>query len=90
MHQDMDAFLARMEAMPAGYREGRYGNRRYGVTASASADGRRRWLFAAELGGPDRVSCNLYRLADGRAALRPCEMTAEKVIAFVLGFEASP
>ena len=83
----MDSFLAKFDALPAGYGEGRFAGRRYGVTLSASADGRRRWLYGEELGGPGRISCNLYRLADGQVALRPCEMPADTVIDFVLGFE---
>ncbi len=82
----MDRFLAKLGTLPPGASEGRFAGRRYGLTLSASADGRRRWLYAEERGGPGRVSANLYRLADGSTALRPCEMPAERVIDFVLGF----
>lgn len=82
----MDAFLARLAALPTGYSAGTCRDRRYGLTVGASADGRRRWLFAEELGGSDRISGNLYRLANGRALLKPCEMPAGKVVDFVLGF----
>jgi hypothetical protein len=60
--------------------------RRWGVTLSASDDGRRRWLWGEELGGPGRVSFNLYALGDRRVALRPCEMPEAWVIAFVLRY----
>jgi hypothetical protein len=43
-------------------------------------------LFARALAGGDVVSFNLYRLRSGEDSLRPCEMPAEKVVAFVLGY----
>ena len=86
VQDDQAAFVAALEALPRGYSEGRYDGRRYGVTIRRSADGRRWWLFGRELGGADVVSLNLYRTAGGRIALRPCEMPAEKVIAFVQGY----
>ena len=86
----MEAFLAKLDLLPVGHSEGSYAGRRYGVSLSASADGRRRWLYAEELGGADRVSCNVYLLGGGRPALRPCEMAADKVICFVLGLTNSP
>jgi hypothetical protein len=46
------------------------------------------WLYGKEPGGAGRVSVNLYRLAGGRMALRPCEMPAARVIAFVRGDRA--
>lgn len=79
----MDDFLAKLDALPQGYSEGLYKGRRYGVTLSASSDGRRRWLYAEELGGAGRVSCNVY-LAGGRVLLKPCEMPEERVTDFVL------
>ncbi|WP_207417686.1 hypothetical protein [Roseomonas haemaphysalidis] len=82
----MDRFLAKLDTLPAGYSEGHYEGQRYGITLSASADGRRRWLYGEELGGTGRVSANLYRLADGRVALRPCEMPEAWVMGFVIGF----
>ena len=86
----MEAILTRLLSLPPGYSEGLYRNRRYGITRTSSPDGRRHWLFAEELGGPARVSCNLYRLGPGRLALRPCEMPAEDVTAFVLGVCPAP
>jgi hypothetical protein len=78
-------WLERLASIPVGYSEGVYEGRRWGVTSAVSADGRRRWLYGEELGGPGRVSFNLYRTAAG-LALRPCEMSAEWVTAFVLGY----
>jgi hypothetical protein len=85
MEPRMDDFLARLALLPKGYSEGVYDGRRYGITLSSSADGRRRWLFGEELGGTGRISCNIYLLGAGRVALKPCEMPAAKVIHFVMG-----
>jgi hypothetical protein len=79
------AFTASVDRIPDGYGEGSFDDRRYGVTLDASADRRRRWLYAEELGGTDRISFNLFALSDGRLALRPCEMPEAKVVDFVLG-----
>lgn len=86
---ELEVFLAALEQIPLGFGEGSYDGRRYGVTVNASQDGKRLWLFGRELGGADFVSFNLYRLTDGRLALRPCEMPAEKVIEFVAGYRPS-
>lgn len=85
-HDPPAAFLRALDALPAGYGEGTYDGRRWGVTLTRAPDRRRCWLYGEELGGGGRVSFNLYRLAGGRAALRPCEMPAAWVIAFVTGY----
>lgn len=86
MREDPDKFITALEALPRGYSEGHYCGRRYGVTVTGSDDARRWWMFARELGGTDIVSLNLYRPASGKIALRPCEMSVEKVSAFVRGY----
>lgn len=86
MLESQDRFLKALEALPLGYSEGLYMERRYGVTINRSDDGRRWRLFGRELGGTDIVSLNLYRPASGKMALRPCEMSIEKVTAFVRNF----
>jgi hypothetical protein len=65
--------------IPEGWSSMTFDGRRYGVTRTELADGRIQKLYAEELGGTDVVSANLY--AGGR--LRPCEMPAATVIAFV-------
>ncbi|GFE76090.1 hypothetical protein [Novosphingobium sp. TCA1] len=79
-------FEAALEGLPRGYSEGTFDGRRYGVTVQRSDDGRRNSLFARDLAGTDIVSFNLYRVANGKTFLRPCEMSSEKVVSFVLGF----
>ena len=69
-----------------GYREGTYEGRRFSLIVRRSGDGRRNSLFARELDGTDIVSFNLFRVTSDRTLLKPCEMSAEKVVAFVLEF----
>ncbi|CTQ33697.1 hypothetical protein [Jannaschia rubra] len=52
------------------------------VTRSLFADGASEKLVARSLDGAGYVSLNLYRLASG-PRLRPCEMPAARVAAFV-------
>ncbi len=79
-------FDAALAKLAEGYGEGVYQGRRYGVTVRRSADGRRNSLFARELGGADIVSFNLYRTTSDRTLLKPCEMSSDKVVAFVLEY----
>lgn len=81
----MPEFERALAAIPTGYTEGEYAGRRWGTTAKRSADMKRISLFAEDLSGTDIVSFNLYRLSDGDA-LKPCEMSSEKVMAFVVGY----
>ena len=78
------AFLAAFDALPFGGYGATYEGRRYRVTKAQFACARSQKLEAEELGGPDRVSLNLYRLASGDALLKPCEMPEDKVRHFVL------
>lgn len=84
---ELELFFELLGKLPTGYSEGHYADRRYGVTIEASVDNRRWRLFGRELGGTDIVSFNLYRPGSGRIILKPCEMPAEKVVAFVMGYQ---
>lgn len=53
------------------------------VSRSQFASGASEKLVARALDGSDYISLNLYRLESG-PRLRPCEMSATKVAAFVL------
>ena len=77
-----------LDRFPAGWSEWAYDGRRYAVTKTLRAGGRAVSLYAEELGGTDVVSTNLY-LTSGSEELRPCEMPAAKVLAFVRGAEPS-
>lgn len=82
----MDSFLTAWDGLPLGHFDGLYDGRRYGVIRTERAGGRQGWLWAEDFGGTDKISGNLYRLQSG-TRLKPCEMTEEKVIAFVLGVQ---
>ena len=79
------AVWARLSGLPRGYFTARYDGRRYGVSNVAHAGGKSFKLYAEELGGPDRISLNIYAPPSGEPALRPCEMPHVNVSAFVLG-----
>ncbi len=82
----MKRFLTALSALPTGHVRGKFKGRSYGVTVSRTAGGRNVKLLARELGGRDVVSFNLFLPSSGSVFLKPCEMTEEKVIAFVEGF----
>lgn len=81
-------FIKRFDELPLGGYGATYRGRRYRVVKSQMANGRSQKLEAEELGGPDYISFNIYRLSGGEALLKPCEMPAEKVVDFVLGLVA--
>ena len=87
MDNSASAVWARLQHWPRGYFTTRYDGRRYGVSNTVHASGRSLKLYAEELGGPDRISLNIYAPASGEPALRPCEMPVDKITAFVLGAE---
>ena len=82
-----DAFLSAFFAIPAGSSTGQSNGRRYIVSRSELAGGKSHKLVAHELGGGDYISLNVYMTRNSGALLRPCEMPAEKVIAFVVAFK---
>ena len=77
-------FLQAFFNLPTGTFTGHSNGRRYIVSRTELADGRSQKLVANELGGTDYISLNLYQLASGKTLLRPCEMSASKVITFTL------
>ncbi|MCX8953960.1 hypothetical protein OU790_10995 [Ruegeria sp. NA] len=79
-----DGFLSALFALPLGSFTGTSGGRRYVVVRQRMAGGKSHKLVAHELGGADYISLNLYQTMGSGALLRPCEMSACKVIAFVL------
>ena len=66
-----------------------YCGRRYGLRRTSRAGGRSVSIYAEQLGGSDVVSTNVYRTSGGDL-LRPCEMPAATVLAFLHGWVAAP
>lgn len=81
--EDLEDLLARVSE---GWTVASYEGRRYGLSRTTHLDGRSLSLYAEELGGSDVVSANVVRLTRG-AELRPCEMPAAKVLAFLSGWQ---
>lgn len=79
---DLDRLL---ERVPDGWTEVSYAGRRWGLTRTTHTDGRSVSVYAEELGGPGVVSANVWRLSGGDE-LRPCEMPAADVVAFLKGW----
>lgn len=73
-----------VERVPEGWSVATYDGRRWGVTRTSRAGGRAVSVYAEELGGTDVVSTNVY-LAEAGTELRPCEMPAATVLAFLRG-----
>lgn len=72
-----------IQALPDGYSEVSYAERRYGMTVRRFNDRKSAKVFARELGGTDFISLNFYAAASGDH-LRPCEMPQSKVIHFLV------
>ena len=81
-----ESFLSALFALPQGTFTGTANSRCYVVTRQTMADGKSHKLEGRELGGKDYISMNLYLTRKGGALLRPCEMSACKVIDFVTSF----
>ena len=87
---DPHGLLLLLDRFPEGWSEAAYDGRRWGVTRSVALGGRSQKVFAEELGGTDFVSANVYTGEDGGTFFRPCEMPAEKVLAFLRGATPEP
>lgn len=83
-----ETFEIALEHLTDRYSQGWFNGRRWGVTLRRSSDLKRVWLYAEDLAGTDIVSFNFYRLKGGLPVLKPCEMSCDRVIDFVLGYRA--
>jgi hypothetical protein len=79
---DLASLVSRV---PEGWTAVRYDGRRYGLTRTTRAGGAGIAIYAEELGGTDVVSANVYRTSAAHV-LKPCEMPAEAVLAFLRGW----
>lgn len=80
-----DDVAERLAALPIGTSTGMAHGKRYVATRSLFNGGRSSKLVAEELGGNDYISLNFYDLNAG-PGLFPCEMPAQKVIAFLRSY----
>lgn len=82
-------FETALLSLPLGTFTGTAHQRRYIVTKTIFNSGKSLKLVAEELGGPDYISLNFYRLDKG-SRLFPCEMSIEKVTEFVHDLRLDP
>ena len=76
-------FYRKLLALPDGANDVRYLEKRYLLRKETLLDGKLLKIYAEALGGNDVVSGNYYpTLKDG--LLKPCEMSDQKVIDFVV------
>ena len=64
--------------------EATYQGNKWHAVRSDFSNGKSQKLVAEQAGGTGYISLNLYRLSDGRALLKPCEMPEQRVIDFVM------
>jgi len=82
----MNRIGQKLQSFPKGYSEVVYNHKKYGVTRTDFNRGKSIKLYAEELGGTDVISLNYY-LTLREELLKPCEMSAQKVIHFLDNFE---
>lgn len=83
-----DALPALLARVPEGWSRVTYDGGTWSLIRSTRLGGRALWLYAQQLSGTEVVSANVY-LLDGEPLLKPCEMPAEKVLAFLAGWVPS-
>ncbi|WP_373029179.1 peptide methionine sulfoxide reductase [Sulfurovum sp.] len=76
-------FYTNLLAIPNGANDVRYLGKRYLLRKETLLDGKLLKIYAEELGGNDIVSGNYHPSIKG-GMLKPCEMSDQKVIDFVL------
>ena len=82
---ELAAFAKALSCIPEGTSRGQAAGKRYVATRTLFNEGKSIKLVAEELGGTDYISLNFYNLQSG-ARLKPCEMPAAKVAAFVAAY----
>ena len=76
-------FYTKLLRLPNGATDVHYLKKRYLLRKETLLDGKLLKIYAEELGGNDVVSGNYYPTVKG-GILKPCEMSDQKVIDFVL------
>ena len=75
--ESLEALVARV---PEGWTAVSYAGRRWGLTRTTHVDGRSVSVFAEELGGPDVVSANVFRLSGGAELRERGAVIADKPV----------
>ena len=86
MTERFQTFLNRFEALPLGSFRCRSLGQTYIASKSSIVGNRGGKLVAEALDGSDYISFNIYRLR-AKTEVYPCEMSSDKVIAFVLDID---
>ncbi len=76
-------FYTNLLALPNGANDVRYLGKRYLLRKETLLDGKLLKIYAEELGGNNIISGNYYPTMKG-GMLKPCEMSDQKVIDFIL------
>ncbi len=80
----VDQIKRQIEAIPLGYSLVTFQGKRYGLSRMDFNSGKSKKIFAKELGGNNFISFNCYFTQI--LQLRPCEMSEDKVIDFIMNF----
>lgn len=75
-----------IQRIPEGYNIVSFKGKKYGLVKNIFNKGKSFKVYANELGGTDFISLNYYCLKNGDA-LKPCEMSEEKVVNFLKNFK---
>lgn len=86
MDESPEDLPALVDRVPEGWTAVTYRGRPWGLRRTSRARGRSVAIYAEELGGADVVSTNVYRTRTGDV-LKPCEMPAATVLAFLDGWQ---
>lgn len=78
-----EVFLAKLKRLPEGCSTVLFEKSKYTFSKMVFNYGKSCKVFADELKGKDYISFNLYHTRRG-PQLKPCEMPADKVIAFII------
>ena len=77
-----NSILKRIEKLPEGCSEGSYHDKKYGIIKTIFNNGNSFKVYGEELGGNDFISLNYYS-TKSKGLIKPCEMSAQKVVHFL-------
>lgn len=82
------SYVSIIQAIPKGYSEVFFEDKRYGLSRTDFNSGKSIKVYAEELGGNNFISFNYYSTST-QNQLKPCEMPVEKVLQFLNGISAA-